>query len=130
MTGHFQTNSLEKCAKYETCAYCTGFISYLAHFCTGFIFCAFFETKCFSQRPFGVNLLQNINTFQQAEKKVNNERRKEKIDGCLNEEHVKYTTWILSSSHPYFVYGSREGSDESSQMPTRLRFPGSKMREV
>ena len=40
-------NSLEKCAKYETCAYCTGFISYFAHFCTGFIFCTFFETKCF-----------------------------------------------------------------------------------
>ena len=28
--------------------------------------------------PFGVNLLQNINKFQQAEKKINNERRKEK----------------------------------------------------
>ena len=40
-------NSLEKWAKYETCAYCTGFISYFAHFCTGFIFCTFFETKCF-----------------------------------------------------------------------------------
>ena len=23
-------NSLEKCAKYETCAYCTGFIAYFA----------------------------------------------------------------------------------------------------
>ena len=84
----------------------------------------------FLQRPFGVNLLQNINKFQQAEKKINNERRKEKIDVCLNEEHVKYTTWILSARHPYFVLGSREGSDESSHMPTRLRFLGSKMREV
>ena len=50
----------------------------------------------------GVNLLQSINKFQQAEKKINNERRKEKkIDGCLNEEHVEYVTWILSSRHPY-----------------------------
>ena len=55
---------------------------------------------------------------------------KKKMDGCLNEEHVKYTKWILSARHPYFVWGSREGSDESSHMPTRLRFPGSKMREV
>ena len=54
--------------------------------------------------PFGVNLLQNINKFQQAEKKIKNERRKEKkMDGCLIEEHVKYTTWILSARHPYFV---------------------------
>ena len=30
------------------------------------------------QRPFGVNLLQNINKFQQAEKKINNERSQEK----------------------------------------------------
>ena len=51
---------------------------------------------------FSKGLLQNINKFQQAEKKINNERRKEKMDGCLNEEHVKYTTWILSARHPYF----------------------------
>ena len=98
-------NSLEKCAKYETCAYCTGFISYFAHFCTGFIFCTFFETLCFYQRPFGVNLLQNINKSQQAEKKINNDimiEEKKKMDGCLNEEHVKYITWILSARHPYF----------------------------
>ena len=70
-------NSLEKFAKYETFAY-------FAHFCTGFIFCTYFETKCFQQRPFGVNLLQNINKFQQAEKKINNERRKEK-NGWLSQ---------------------------------------------
>ena len=40
----------------------------------------------------GVNLLQNINKSQQVEKKINNDRRKEKMDGCLNEEHVKYIT--------------------------------------
>ena len=53
---------------------------------------------------------------------------KKTIDGCLKEEHVEYATWILSSRHPYFVEGSREGSDESSHMPTRLRFPCSEMR--
>ena len=66
-------NSTEKCAKYESCAYCRGFISYFAHFCTGFIFFTFFETKAF-----WCKLLQNINKFQQAEKKINNERRNEK----------------------------------------------------
>ena len=28
---------------------------------------------------------------------------KKKMEGCLNEEHVKYITWILSARHPYFV---------------------------
>ena len=45
----------------------------------------------------GVNLLQSINKFQQAEKKINNEGGKKKMDGCLNEDHVEYATWILSS---------------------------------
>ena len=75
------------------------FASYFAHFCTGFIFWTFVETKCFQQRPFGVNLLQNINKFQQAEKKIDNERRKEKkMDGCLNEEHNNL--WSLQPLTP------------------------------
>ena len=57
-------------------------VSNFAHFCTSFIFCTFFETKYFKQRPFpefaGVNFT-NINKLQQAEKKSNNERRKEKF---------------------------------------------------
>ena len=44
-----------------------------------------------------------MNKFQPAEKKINNGRRKKKNDGCLNEEHVEYTTWILPARHPYFV---------------------------
>ena len=72
-------------------------VSYFAHFAQVLYFAHF------SRLMFSKGLLQNINKFQQTEKKINNERRKEKIDGCLNEEHVEYTTWILSARHPYFV---------------------------
>ena len=34
---------------------------------------------------FSKDLLQNINKFQQAEKKINNERRKEKKNGWLSQ---------------------------------------------
>ena len=80
-------------------------IAQVSYFAQVLYFALYFETtcKCFQQRPFGVNLLQSINKFQQAEKKINNERRKEKIYGCLIEEHVEYTTCILSARHQYFV---------------------------
>ena len=48
-------------------------------------------------------------TFYKIKINFNRPKRKlimkeeKKMDGCLNEEHVKYTTWILSARHPYFV---------------------------
>ena len=96
-------NSLAKCAKYETSAYCTGSFHILHIFAQVLYFAHFSRINVFSKGLLVFYLLQNINKFQRAEKKINYERRKEKMDGCLNEEHVKYTTWILSARHPYFV---------------------------
>ena len=61
--------------------------------------------------------------------KINNERRKEKKSLAVSMKSILNMP-LGSSKHPYFVEGSREGSDESSHMPTRLRFPCSKMRKV
>ena len=47
---------------------------HILHIFAQFLYFAHFS----KQRPFGVNLLQNINKSQQAEKKINNDRRKEK----------------------------------------------------
>ena len=80
-------------------------VSYFAHFCKGFIFCTFFETKYFLARAF--SRIRGCKLYKILINSTGRKEEKKKIDGCLNEEHVEYATWILLSSRRPFVEGSR-----------------------